>query len=308
MAMTAARPSPPLQDENSGKAPPGRVGRGGGLKVLGLKPQQTNERKILSDISNKLQPLRSKSSAGTPVSVHRGDKEEVNIGGGKIGGPRFTIRGDDDLAYARPGLQIPTGKILKVHHSKQGISDSSAKADRPPLKDINCNEISGRSHLRSPTILNKISIDIENEASTKFKFPSAKLELSEEMKKNAARWAQEGIEHVHFSGQDMEALAAKIEEEEMEKRIAQVLSYRTDLPLPRWAPVENNFWEFPDVLDLDPVQELEDDGYQWSALEGLKPMELEADFEDQLLGYIDTLPSLHEQWSEVHEDSMSEPD
>ncbi|XP_024519951.1 uncharacterized protein LOC112342411 [Selaginella moellendorffii] len=76
----------------------------------------------------------------------------------------------------------------------------------------------------------------------------------------ADEWAKQGIERVHFTGDDMEALRQKLEHQEMEKRVKAVLSFRTEIfPVwPRPAPKADGPFDCDGKLKLDTYEEVSD--------------------------------------------------
>ncbi|CAK9856323.1 unnamed protein product [Sphagnum jensenii] len=104
------------------------------------------------------------------------------------------------------------------------------------------------SSLKKPTGSARIALrNITNENSTAGPSPST----VPEMKRNADLWAKDGIEQIHFSGDDMEALRLKLEDEEIEKRVNASLAYR--MQLPRFFPQHSEpIKEIGDVLEPVP--------------------------------------------------------
>jgi hypothetical protein len=89
------------------------------------------------------------------------------------------------------------------------IKADSLKAARPPLKNLNSNGLQKHidESICKQTPKQKPDGNVQNPS---FHLPArSKLNLTEEMKKKAALWAEEGIESVHFSGEDMEMLQKK---------------------------------------------------------------------------------------------------
>jgi hypothetical protein len=130
--------------------------------------------------------------------------------------------------------------------------------------------------------------------------PNPRYELAEEEKQKADAWAREGIERVQFSGKDMEALKEKIAKEEVNSRVAQALSYRTEIPcfLPRALQKDSSI--ITDFLELDPVEDL--------CKKGDSPcddMKLEdVDYDDSFLECLEILQNASKNWPGIMEDCV----
>eukprot|EP00250_Pteridium_aquilinum_P017356 c23589_g1_i2 orf=216-1040(-) len=229
MALRTSRPQSLLQDENA------QANMVSGKATLherkGLQQQQQQapvERKKLSNITNHVLSQPKLASKGTS------EKES------------FAIRPD-----ARDAVSMSAAK----------------KVSRPPLKNISngisnpANDSSSKHPLRSKT---ELKPQIQTSASAFQLPPSSKLNLTEEMKKKAALWAEEGIERIHFSGDDMEKQRCRLRDEEIAKRVAMIRNCRMNIPFPRFSTPCNldhkSTWEPPgDVLEPDVVKDLSDD-------------------------------------------------
>ena len=114
---------------------------------------------------------------------------------------------------------VPTQAKLSgkasVEKESFSIRADSQKSSRPPLKSISSNTAS--KHV-DETICKATSKQKAEGKTQNLAFhlpPRSKLNLTEEMKKNAALWAAEGIESLHVSGDDMEMLHKKARDEGM---------------------------------------------------------------------------------------------
>eukprot|EP01018_Ginkgo_biloba_P000405 Gb_07427 [translate_table: standard] len=222
-----------LQDENA------EINRGKSsvAKSGGLKAQQADlsDRKTLSNITNKLKLLPS-SGFATP-SASRKD------GGLRAG-----------TENARVGLSImPDAEFFGQRKSGAFSSAKQSRGmSRDPLRNIT-NVESMQNKAPGTTVQTKKS---GSQAKNLKLYPNPRFEVTEETKHKADLWAREGIERVHFTGKDMEAVRQKIAEEEVNKRVAQALSYRTDLPCFLPCALEKDPPDIKDTLELDPVEDL----------------------------------------------------
>lgn len=130
--------------------------------------------------------------------------------------------------------------------------------------------------------------------------PNPRCELTEEEKQKAEAWAREGIEKVHFSGKDTEALKEKIAEEEVNRRVAQALSYRTEIPcfLPR--SIQKDPPVISDFLELDPVEDLSKKGD--SSCDDMKLEDV--DYDESFLECLEILQNASKNWPGIMEDCV----
>ncbi|KAH9557350.1 hypothetical protein CY35_07G081300 [Sphagnum magellanicum] len=207
-----------LQGNNGGGLQ--TAGKAGGLKLQQQNQQGSNhpERKTLSNITNKLPNSQTPNPALKPSS---GSENLISKTGSSsslkkpTGSARIALRNitnENSTAGPSPST-APVKDVVKQMKPKSGLGLS--KSDAPKL---------------GPKI-----------------YPP----LSQEMKRNADLWAKDGIEHMHFSGDDMEALRLKLEDEEIEKRVNASLAYR--MQLPRFFPQHSEpIKEIGDVLEPVP--------------------------------------------------------
>jgi len=130
--------------------------------------------------------------------------------------------------------------------------------------------------------------------------PNPRYELTEEENPKADAWAREGIER--NSGKDMEALKEKIAEEEVNSRVAQALSYRTEIPcfLPRALQKDSSI--ITDVLEFDPVEDLCKKGD--SPCDGDDMMPEDVDYDDSLPECLENLQNASKNWLGIMEDCV----
>ncbi|GLJ26766.1 hypothetical protein SUGI_0521750 [Cryptomeria japonica] len=189
-----------------------------------------------------------------PLAVIQDENAEINRGKtnvAKSGGLKVQ---QTDLSD-RKKLSNITNKLKPLPNLGKG--GFSARVDP---------ELSGKSGVKGRTVPRTPLGNISNVESSVQKgkpeahsknvrwSPNPNYEVTEEMKRLAEIWAQEGIEKCHFTGEDMDALYEKMAEEEMNMRVAQALGYRSEIPccLPS-ALVEPT--EIKDCLELLPVPE-----------------------------------------------------
>lgn len=130
--------------------------------------------------------------------------------------------------------------------------------------------------------------------------PNPRNELTEEEKQKANAWAGEGIERVQFSGKDMEALKERIAEKEVNRRVAQALSYRTEIPcfLPR--AFQKDPLEITDDLKLVSPEELCKKGD--SPFDDMKVEDV--DYDESSLECPEILQNASKNWHGVLEDCV----
>lgn len=188
------------------------------------------------------------------------------------------------------GLVTPIAPRKTDNHTKGAFGGTFSSAKN------------GRAEVAPRTALAPASAVKQKKARGKNANPNPRCELTEEEKQKANAWAREGIERVPFSGKDMEVLKAKIAEEEVNSRVAQALSYRTEIPcfLPR--AVQKDSPVVTDFLELDPVEDL--------CKKGDSPsndidMELEAvDYDDAFLECLEVLQNASKNWPGIMEDCV----
>lgn len=266
MALRTSRPRPLLQDENA------EIALVSGKVPLherkGLQQQGPVERKKLSNITNHV--------LLQPKLVGKGAAEKES----------FAIRADAQDAV---------------------IMSAAKKTSRPPLKNIS----NGATKLidePSSKILSKQKAEgkPQSQPSAPSRFlPSSNMNLTEEMKKKAVLWAEEGIESIHFSGEDMEKLRQKLQDEEIAKRVA-MTHCRTVIPFPRFPAPHNFTWEPVDVLEPDLLKDLYDD-----ADLDFRGLDSDVEIGETLLGCMDYLsvcspPRFTEGWPKVREEAWPE--
>ncbi|KAJ7555492.1 hypothetical protein O6H91_05G041000 [Diphasiastrum complanatum] len=243
--------------------------------VKGNNGVAAQERKKLSNITNKLQPFSS-SASGKGNAANLSSKLEA--------------------------LPLPPKGLSRNPVGNKGLQISSAKnapsAVRTPLRNItNENEVPGGA---SPSLAAKPPEQKNRAASqTGTRVGSnTSIQLSEELVKKAEMWAQEGIERVHFSGKDMELLREKMEQEEMEKRIAAALAYRTDFPsfLPHVS--QNVADGIGDVLKIDPYEEIYIRLAPLDAKESFEDISLELNIDNK------NIPPIPHDWHMVRDDVL----
>lgn len=158
------------------------AGKAGGLKLQQQNQQGSNhtERKTLSNITNKLPNSQTPNPSLKPSS---GSENLISKTG------------------SSSSLKKPTGSArialrnITNENSTAGPSPSTAPV-KDVVKQMKPKSGSGLSKNDAPKLGPK-------------NYPP----LSQEMKRNADLWAKDGIEHMHFSGDDMEALRLKLEDE-----------------------------------------------------------------------------------------------
>ncbi|BBN01671.1 hypothetical protein MPTK1_2g09350 [Marchantia polymorpha subsp. ruderalis] len=194
-----------------------------GKSTGGLKLQQsaTNERKILSDISNTKAP--SHASFGTPKPSPK---------------PGFV-----------PFRENQTTKVDNIFKSenlppKAGQSQSSQKAAaRIPLRNIVNESAPPSVKENGPEVVQqkpKLKTGAPKRLGSK---ATAKIRLTDEQLRLADEWAKEDIqlEQIHFTGDDIEALREKMIDAEIEETVALVRNYRGGwLPSATGKPSECN--------------------------------------------------------------------
>ncbi|GLJ26799.1 hypothetical protein SUGI_0522800 [Cryptomeria japonica] len=195
------------------------------------------------------------------AEINRGKTNVAKSGGLKVQqtdvSDRKTLANITNKLKTLPNLGVATPSTLR--NGKGGIS---VRVDP---------ELSGKSGVKGRTVPRTPLGNIENVDSSVQKGktieenkahsknvkwgPNPNYEVTEEMKQQAEIWAREGIEKCHFTGKDMDALHEKMAEEEVNRRVAQALSYRSEIPC--WLPsalVEPT--EIKDCLELVPEEDL----------------------------------------------------
>jgi len=130
--------------------------------------------------------------------------------------------------------------------------------------------------------------------------PNPRYGLTEEEKQTTYAWAREGIEKVQFSGKDMDALKERITKEQVNRRVAQALSYRTETPcfLPRAFQEDP-----PENTDVSNSVSLED-----LCKKGDSPcddMKLEdVDYDESFLECLEILQNASKNWPGIMEDCV----
>lgn len=194
-----------------------------------LRAQQpdSSDRKALSTITNKLKPPKSDLS----TSVYPNKAENNNKGGvcetfscAKNGRARIVPRAV--LGDITNGVvpRAALGDITNGVESFKG-SDIAVKQKKAQGKNVKMG-------------------------------PNPRSQLTEEEKQKAYAWAREGIERVQFSGKDMEALNERIREEEVNRRVAQAISCRTEIPCFQPRAFQKDTPEITDVLKSVPLEDL----------------------------------------------------
>ncbi|KAI5075416.1 hypothetical protein GOP47_0009492 [Adiantum capillus-veneris] len=245
MALRTSRPQSVPQDENAQANI--LSGKVPSHERKGLQQQAPMERKKLSNITNHvlLQPKQASKAIA--------EKES------------FAVRAD-----VQDTIPLPTAK----------------KPSRPPLKNISNGTPNPMNNSSSkPPLKAKAELKPQTQSPAFQLPPRSKLNLTEEMKKKAALWAEEGIEKVHFTGEDMEKQRCLIRDREIAKRVAMIRNCRMDIPFPKFSvpcSMDNSTWKPPgDVLELEVVKDLSDDEMAYEN-EGLNMKIV-----DEMLGCID---------------------
>ncbi|KAH7291347.1 hypothetical protein KP509_29G012800 [Ceratopteris richardii] len=123
------------------------------------------------------------------------------------------------------------------------------------------------------------------------------------MKKKAAIWAQEGIERVHCTGDDMEKQRCLMRDDEIAKRVAMIRNCRIDIPFPKfptpYVPELGSTWEPPgDILEPDVLKDLVDEETV-SKDEGLSLKTIEELLEKLDYSALRSPPRFTEGWPQV---------
>lgn len=267
----ALRTSRPLQDENAQNALVS--GKAPLLERKGLQQQQQQgpiERKKLSNITNHV--------LLQPKSVGQGATEKASV----------AIRAD-----AQDAIFMSTAK----------------KTSRPPLKNIS-NGATKPADEVSSKLLSKLKVEgkpqTQPSAPSFHSPPSSKLTLTEEIKTKAALWAEEGIEHVHFSGEDMEQLRQKLQDQEIAKRVATTLKCHTEIPFPRFRDLHDFTWEPSEILEPEFLKDVHGD-----AGSDFRGLNADAEIDEALLGYsnffsVCSPPRITEGWPKIREEAQVE--
>jgi len=200
-----------------------------------------------------------------------------------------------------PGLVTPIAPLKAETQNKGGFGGSFSSFK------------SGRAGIAPRTALGDITNGVESvkapETTVKQKKAQGKnakmvanprYELTEEEKQQANAWAREGIERVQFSGKDMEALKEKIAEEEVNKRVAQALAYRSEIPcfLPR--AFQKDSPAITDILEVDPVEDFCKKGD--SPCDDLKLEDV--DYDESFLECLEILQKASNNWPGIIEDCV----
>jgi hypothetical protein len=103
------------------------------------------------------------------------------------------------------GMEIPHSVFFFLITGKAG---EGAKTERKPLGDL--------SNIRKPRFSDRVTKDLLTEPKAQENVAGTKKSstLTEEQIKQCEEWAQEGIEHMHFTGNDIQ----KHERDYMDKR------------------------------------------------------------------------------------------
>jgi hypothetical protein len=116
---------------------------------------------------------------------------------------------------------------------------------------------------------------------------SGSLEKAQQHQANA--WADyEGrIEKVQFCGEDMEAMKENISKEEVNRRVAQALSYQTDIPCFLSRAFQKDPPEIKDFLELDCVEDLNNKGN--STCYDMKLQVMDVDYDESFLDWLEII-------------------
>lgn len=230
MALRTSRPQSLLQDENA------QANITSGKTQLnerkGLQHQQQQERKKLSNITNHVLSQPKLASKGNIA-----EKES------------FSVRADaQDTIPMSAAKRVPRPPLKNISNGiPNPTNDSSLK---PPSKP--------KSELKNQT---------QNSTSAAFQLPPrSRLNLTEDMKKKAAIWAEEGIETIHCTGEDMDKQRCMLRDEEIAKRVAMIRNLRVDIPFPRFPSPRRDVdhssllkFQIGDFLEPEVVKDLCDD-------------------------------------------------
>lgn len=102
-------------------------------------------------------------------------------------------------------------------------------------------------------------------------------------------WADyEGeIERVKFCGEDMEAMMEHIAQEEVDRQVAQALSYQTDIPCFLSRAFQKDPPEIKDFLELDSVKDLNNKGN--SPCYDMELQVIDVDYDDSFLEWLEII-------------------
>ncbi|KAF3328839.1 hypothetical protein FCM35_KLT05917 [Carex littledalei] len=145
---------------------------------------------------------------------------------------------------AGDGLKPDLSKPMKTAKKPLGQAGEGSKPERKPLGDL--------SNIRKSGLSNRVTKDISTEPKAQENTESGQwnFNLTKEEIKQCEEWAEEGIEHMHFTGNDIQQL----EKDRMEKRVKDEV-----------AMVMSSMHEWgKDMFDLVfPVKDFEDSEFKW---------------------------------------------
>ncbi|KAH9309748.1 hypothetical protein KI387_037659 [Taxus chinensis] len=251
-----------IHDENA------EINRGktGVAKSGGLKVQQPDlsDRRTLSNITNKLKPVPNVGTASPNALRKEGVRAGAENNGNGKGG--FSVMADPELlgksgVKGRTVTRAPLSNISNVESSLQKANTVKEKKAQPKNLKVG---------------------------------PNPRYEVTEEMKQKAEVWAREGIEKVHFTGKDMDALKDKMAEEEMNRLVAQALSYRSEIPCWLDGALAKHSTEIKDCLELDPVEDLYTKDY--SSFHGIEQQLTEVDYDESFYECLEILKTASKDW------------
>lgn len=113
------------------------------------------------------------------------------------------------------------------------------------------------------------------------------LEKAHQHKVNAWADYEGGIERVKFCGEDMEAMKEHIAQEEVDRRVAQALSYQTDIPCFLSRAFQKDPPEIKDFLELDSVKDLNNKGN--SPCYDMELQVIDVDYDDSFLEWLEII-------------------
>lgn len=266
MAVTR-QPLAIIRDENEMNRGKPSVAKSGGLKA---QQPDLADRKTLSNITNKLKPLPNFGTA-TPIAP----RKEKNVQNNGKGG--FTVMADPEIL------------------GKSGVKARAGVVPRNPLSNItNVESLQNSSKVQAAAMKEK-----KTQTKNLRMGPNPNYEVTEEMKQKAEIWSREGIEKVNFTGKDMDALQEKMAEEEVNRRVAEALSYRTEFPY--WHPraFVKDPPEIKDHLEVLPEEDLYKKG--GSFFNGMEHMVTHVDYDESYLECLEILENASKDWPTVVE-------
>lgn len=124
---------------------------------------------------------------------------------------------------------------------------------------------------------------------------SGSLVKAQQRQVNAWTDYEEGIERVQFCGEDMEAMKENITQEEVDRRVAQALSYQTDIPCFLSRAFQKDPPEIKDFLEIDCVEDINIKGN--SPYYETKLQVMDVDYDESFLDWLEImLQNASEYW------------